>query len=181
MSVRDAWGFESDAGVRGRARATARRQWAEDPQAVQHPGSLSLGERRELEAELQAKRDELMRRVAAIDEQVVRVRAGDVPLARRSGSMRDKQVRPSEVRVSRSVEAAAANAGTRPAGGRTEPNLYSQLMLEANEVLGQSVEVDLLEIAAKEDARRMAADQRSGEAGVQMDSTYAYYLRRFDS
>ena len=101
MSVRDAWGFESDAGVRGRARATARRQWAEDPQAVQHPGNLSLGERRELEAELQAKRDELMRRVAAIDEQVVRVRAGDVPLARRSGSMRDKQVRPSEVRVSR--------------------------------------------------------------------------------
>ena len=170
MSVRDAWGFESDAGVRGRARATARRQWAEDPQAVQHPGNLSLGERRELEAELQAKRDELMRRVAAIDEQVVRVRAGDVPLARRSGSMRDKQVRPSEVRVSRSVEAAAERR-----------NLYSQLMQEANDVLGQSVEVDLLEIAAREDARRMAADQRSGEAGVQMDSTYAYYLRRFDS
>ena len=177
MSVRGAWGFESDAGVRGRARATARRQWAEDPQAVQHPGNLSLGERRELVAELQAKRDELMRRVAAIDEQVVRVRAGDVPLARRSGSMRDKQVRPSEVRVA----AAAANAGTRPAGGRRAPNLYSQLMQEANDVLGQSVEVDLLEIAAREDARRMAADQRSGEAGVQMDSTYAYYLRRFDS
>ena len=54
-------------------------------------------------------------------------------------------------------------------------------MQEANDVLGQSVEVDLLEIAAREDARRMAADQRSGEAGVQMDSTYAYYLRRFDS
>ena len=175
MPVRDAWGFESDAGVRGRARATARRQWAEDPQAVQHPGSLSLGERRELEAELQAKRDELMRRVAAIDEQVVRVRAGDVTLARRSGPMREKQVRPSEVRVA----AAAANTGT--AGGRRAPNLYSQLMQEANDVLGQSVEVDLLEIAAREDARRMAADQRSGEAGVQMDSTYAYYLRRFDS